>query len=169
MSNFNIGNFLVLYIIISRVFELILSYINTKNLIQKGAKECYREHYKFIVMFHLIFVFYFLYKSLHITNLNLYFFYLFILLQFIRYKVIFDLGKYWTTRIIVLESVPLLKNGMYKYFKHPNYFVVLLEIFFVCIIFQDISAMVVFLSIKIILLKIRISCENKANKNRIKI
>ena len=168
MSSYFIGNSLILYIILSRVFELILSYINTKNLLQRGAKEYYSGHYKFIVMFHLVFVFYFLFKSLYLTSLNLYFIYLFILIQFIRYKIIFDLGKYWTTRIIVLDSEPLLKKGIYKYFKHPNYIVVLLEIFLICMIFEDPQALVVFLVLKIILLKIRVSCEEKANRNRMK-
>ena len=169
MSSSYLGYCLIVYIILSRVFELILSYINTKNLLQRGAKEYYSGHYKFIVMFHLIFVIYFLLKTLNLTNQNFYFLCFFFLTQIIRFKIIFDLGKYWTTRIIVLDGQPLVKSGIYKYFKHPNYMVVLLEIFLVCMVFEDILALIVFLCIKIFLLRIRISCEEKANKKRIKI
>ena len=169
MSSSFVGCSLIVYIIIARVFELILSYINTKNLLKRGAKEYFSEHYKFIVMFHLIFVIYFLLKSLYSTDFNLYFLYIFILIQFVRYKIIFDLGKYWTTRIIVLDSEPLIKVGIYRYFKHPNYIIVLLEILLVGMIFEDLFALVLFLVAKIFLLKIRISCEDMANKKRIKV
>ena len=84
-----------------------------------------------------------------------------------RYKTLSDLGEYWTTRIIVLENAPLTNNGIYKYLKHPNYIIVFIEVFLVCLIFYDYLALVFFSSINLFLLIIRIYYEEKANKHRI--
>jgi len=94
-----IDTYLMIYVIISRLFELILSNKNTKRLLNEGAKEHYSSHYKFIVIFHLIFVSFFLFKSLNDTNVNILFFYIYLMDQVLRYRIIYELGKYWTTRI----------------------------------------------------------------------
>ncbi len=161
-----IDNFLIIYIIFSRIFELILSKINTKNLINNGASEHYSSHYFLIVFFHIIFIVYFLYLSFKTLQIDLKFLTFFIFLQFIRYKIIYDLGKYWTTRIIVMEKEPLVKNGLYKYFKHPNYLIVLIEVMTVCLIFSDYLALLIFTIVKSFLLLVRIKYEDKANFKR---
>ncbi len=53
---------------------------------------------------------------------------LFVLLQFSRIWVIASLGRRWTTRVLVLPGLKLLARGPYRYLKHPNYFIVALEI-----------------------------------------
>ena len=52
----------------------------------------------------------------------------FLALQALRVWVIASLGPYWTTRIISLPGVPLVKRGPYRYVRHPNYLVVAGEI-----------------------------------------
>jgi len=39
-----------------------------------------------------------------------------------------SLGRYWTTRIIVVPNAPLVRKGPYHFIRHPNYLVVALEI-----------------------------------------
>ena len=102
------------YVIVSRIFELILSNKNTKRLINEGGTEYYNSHYKFIVAFHFIFVLFFLVKSFTVTNINSLYVYMFFALQIVRYRIIYELGKYWTTRIIVVNK-PLIKTWMFKY------------------------------------------------------
>jgi methyltransferase len=38
------------------------------------------------------------------------------------------LGPRWTTRIIVMPDETLVETGPYRFFRHPNYVVVALEI-----------------------------------------
>jgi methyltransferase len=38
------------------------------------------------------------------------------------------LGPRWTTRIIIFPGAPLVSNGPYRIFSHPNYLVVVEEI-----------------------------------------
>ena len=155
----------MIYVIISRLFELILSNRNTKRLINEGAKERYSSHYKFIVIFHLIFVLFFFFKSLNDTNVNILYFYIFLIVQILRYRIIYELGKYWTTRILVINQ-PLIQTWMFRYLRHPNYIVVFLEVQLICLFFDDLFSLVVFSTLNSILIYIRIVCEEKANKFR---
>ncbi len=160
---------IILYIIFARIFELFLSFKNVKILKKEGAEEFYPQHYKFLVLFHIIFILYFLEKSLSYDDLNFLFVYFFFLVQVVRYKIIFDLGKYWTTRIYVLKNVPLIKKGIYRFIKHPNYMIVFLEVFIICIIFKDYTALLYFSNINLVLIFVRIYFEEKANYSRKKL
>ena len=48
-------------------------------------------------------------------------------MQIVRYWVIGSLGRYWTHRIITLKSEPVVRSGPYKYIRHPNYVITLIE------------------------------------------
>ena len=163
MNNFDF--LLISYLIICRLIELIISKRNTTRLIKEGAKEFFPFHYKFLVLFHVTFIIYFMIKSFGNIELNYRYISLFIFIQLVRFKVIFDLGKYWTTRIIVVEK-KLIKTGLYRFFRHPNYIVVFFEIILICLIFNDYTALLYFSLINTILIFIRIYYEERANKNR---
>lgn len=164
MNNFDF--LLISYLIICRIVELLISRRNTTRLIKEGAKEFFPFHYKFLVLFHITFIIYFMIKSFDNIDLNYRCIFLFIFIQLIRFKIIFDLGKYWTTRIIVVEKKKLIKTGLYRFFRHPNYIVVFFEIILICIIFNDYEALLYFSLINTILIFIRIYYEERANKNR---
>jgi len=53
---------------------------------------------------------------------------LFLVGQMLRYSAILTLGKRWTVRVLVLPGQPLVEKGVYRYFRHPNYLGVGLEI-----------------------------------------
>jgi methyltransferase len=52
----------------------------------------------------------------------------FALLQCVRLWVIVSLGRFWTTRIVTLPGAPLVRRGPYRWFRHPNYLLVAVEI-----------------------------------------
>ena len=164
MNNFDL--LLISYLIICRIVELLISRRNTTRLIKEGAKEFFPFHYKFLVLFHITFIIYFMIKSFDNIDLDYRYIFLFIFIQLVRFKIIFDLGKYWTTRIIVVEKKKLIKTGLYRFFRHPNYIVVFFEIILICIIFNDYEALLYFSLINTILIFIRIYYEERANKNR---
>ena len=126
MNNFDF--LLISYLIICRIVELLISRRNTTRLIKEGAKEFFPFHYKFLVLFHITFIIYFMIKSFDNIDLDYRYIFLFIFIQLVRFKIIFDLGKYWTTRIIVIEKKKLIKTGLYRFFRHPNYIVVFLKL-----------------------------------------
>ena len=154
------------YIIFARFFELILSKKNTTKLLQEGAKECYGFHYKFIVLFHIVFIVFFLAKSFSNSIFNINYLYVFFIVQIFRYKIIYDLGEFWTTKILVINK-PLVKTWMFRYLRHPNYIVVFLEVILVCLFFNDFYSLIVFSVINTVLIATRIFFEEKANKFRL--
>ena len=161
-----IDTYLMIYIIFARFFELILSKKNTTKLLQEGAKECYGFHYKFIVLFHIVFIVFFLAKSFSNSIFNINYLYVFFIVQIFRYKIIYDLGEFWTTRILVINK-PLVKTWMFRYLRHPNYIVVFLEVILVCLFFNDFYSLIVFSAINSFLIATRIFFEEKANKFRL--
>ncbi len=160
-----VDTYLMIYVIFSRLFELVLSKKNTKRLLEEGAKEYFEFHYKFIVLFHIIFVSFFLIKSFFTTSVNIQYLYLFLFLQILRYFIIYELGKFWTTRILVINK-PLVKTWIFRYLRHPNYIVVFLEITLICLFFNDFYSLFFFSTINSILICIRVYYEEKANKFR---
>ena len=156
----------MVYIIFARFFELILSKKNTTKLLQEGAKERYGFHYKFIVLFHIVFIVFFLAKSFSNSTFNINYLYVFFIAQIFRYKIIYDLGEFWTTKILVINK-PLVKTWMFRYLRHPNYMVVFLEVILVCLFFNDFYSLIVFSVINSVLIATRIFFEEKANKFRL--
>ena len=161
-----IDTYLMVYMIFARFFELALSKKNTNKLLQKGAKEYFGFHYKFIVLFHIFFIVFFLAKSFSNSMFNIEYLYVFFIVQIFRYKIIYDLGEFWTTRILVINK-PLVKTWMFRYLRHPNYIVVFLEVILICLFFNDFYSLIVFSVINMILIAIRIFYEEKANKFRL--
>lgn len=54
---------------------------------------------------------------------------LFLLGQTLRITAITTLGSRWSTRVMVLPDAPVIKRGVFKFFRHPNYLGVVIEIF----------------------------------------
>lgn len=48
--------------------------------------------------------------------------------QILRYLSMQALGYRWTLPIITVPGVPVVKNGIYRYLRHPNWLGVMLEI-----------------------------------------
>src|ERR1700722_11660449 len=115
--------FFILFIILLRTGELLLSKSNEKWLLQNGAVEYGKKHYPFIVVLHVLFltsmIVEYCIKQPSSYNLFLLIFY-FLLLAF-KAWVLLSLGKFWNTKIYHIANISLVKKGAYKYFKHPNY------------------------------------------------
>ena len=45
------------------------------------------------------------------------------------------LGRYWTHRIITLEKAPVVRAGPYRFVRHPNYWVTIVETFLLPAVF----------------------------------
>ena len=87
-------------------------------------------------------------------------------LQFGRIWVIASLGRYWTTRLIVLPDHPLVASGPYRFLRHPNYWIVLGEIAVLPLAFGAIPIATVFSAGNLALVARRIAIENQALAQR---
>lgn len=83
-------------------------------------------------------------------------------LQFGRIWVIASLGRYWTTRLIVLPDHPLIASGPYRFLRHPNYLIVIGEIAVLPLVFGLWQVAAIFTLLNAAALTIRIRAENRA-------
>ncbi len=160
--------FIFAVVVIQRLVELIISKQNEKWLLAHRAVEYGASHYKYIVIMHtcfflsLITEFNLSDRGKELNILNYSFLVFFILLQFGRIWVLASLGKFWNTKIFRIKGVELVKKGPYKFFKHPNYIIVILEILILPLIFNLYYTAIIFTVLNALMLSVRIKEENKA-------
>jgi methyltransferase len=87
---------------------------------------------------------------------------IFAALQLARLWVISSLGRYWTTRLIVLPDAPLIVSGPYRFLRHPNYLIVIAEIAVLPLAFGAVPIATVFSAGNLALIARRIAIENQA-------
>ena len=92
---------------------------------------------------------------------NLFLIGFYFLLLTLKIWVILSLGKFWNTKIYHIPNTPLIKTGPYKYFKHPNYIIVIGEIAVIPLAFHMYFIAITFTLLNMIMLFIRIKEENK--------
>lgn len=144
-----------------RLTELWLARRNTTALLKNGAFEIAAGHYPLIVLIHALWL-----AGLWLIGwsspLNLGWLVTFLALQVLRVWVLMTLGRRWTTRIIVLPDAPLIETGPYRFFLHPNYFVVIGEIAVVPLCLGLPWYALIFSAANVFILAIRIRAENAA-------
>lgn len=155
MPDFNTAVVLFLsFLVIQRLSELFIAKRNTKALLKKGAVEVGANHYPIMVGMHTTWVIALMVLGLNQT-VSLAWLSLFIILQFFRLWILTRLGSRWTTRIIILNE-PLVVTGPFRYFRHPNYMLVVAEIFvapavlglwWIAILFSVLNALMLWLRI----------------------
>ena len=152
------------FIILLRIGELILAKRNEKWLLRHGAVEYGKQHYPYIVALHVAFLVSLLLEyytqQAHVYSTFLIVVY-FVLLAF-KTWVILSLGKFWNTKIFHIANMPLVQKGPYKYFKHPNYLVVIAEIAIIPLAFHLYYTAVIFTLLNMAMLFVRVREENKA-------
>jgi len=151
---------------LQRLLELRLSRRHERSLRSRGAVERGRGHYPLMVGLHVLWLLSTLVEgSLRGPGLPAYWpvpLALFLLVQPLRYWAILSLGENWNTRILVVPGARLVGRGPYRYFPHPNYVVVVVEIATLPLIFGAWVTALVFSILNAALLFVRIREENRA-------
>ena len=146
-------------ILLQRVVELVWARRNTVRLRQKGGVEADAEGYRYFVLLH----------AGWLVSLALFvpaatppiwpLLGLFALLQLGRLWVISSLGHYWTTRILTLPRAPLVQTGPFRWFRHPNYLLVITEIAALPLAFGALAIAASFSALNLMLVVRRIRIE----------
>ena len=153
---------IIFLVVLQRLGELVLANRNTQRLKAQGATEISAGHYPLIVLLHtawLLAVLWLLPPELEISWPWLA---LFALLQAGRVWVVVTLGPYWTTRIISVPGRPLVKRGLYRFVRHPNYLVVAGEILALPMAFHETGVAIFFSLANAVILFWRIREEDAA-------
>jgi len=152
-------------VIIQRVVEMWVAKKNEIWIKKQGGMEAGRIHYKMMVLIHGCFFLSLLtevygLKRPMISNWWI-FLVLFVLTQMGRIWVITSLGKFWNTKILVLPNAKIIQKGPYRWFKHPNYIIVTLELFIIPFMFQAYYTLIAFFIFNQLILAVRIPAEEK--------
>ncbi len=157
------GFWLLAFLTAQRLGELVIANRNTKRLLANGAHEIGGEHYKYMVLLHgswlvALWVFGAEYE---VSRFWLVFF---IALQLGRVWVLATLKSRWTTRILIVPGETLVAGGPFRFFRHPNYLVVVGEIAVVPLALGLVWVAVVYSVLNAWMLWVRIGVENKGLK-----
>jgi methyltransferase len=91
---------------------------------------------------------------------------LYALLQPLRLWVILSLGRFWTTRILTLAGVRLVRSGPYRWLRHPNYLIALAEIALLPLAFGAVIVAAGCSAVNLVLVIRRIVIEERALATR---
>jgi methyltransferase len=80
----------------------------------------------------------------------------------LRWWVLATLGERWTTRVMVLPDRELVMGGPYRWLRHPNYVVVVLEIAAIPMLHTAWMTAVIFSVANLLMLRVRIAVEDRA-------
>jgi len=147
---------------LQRLGELVLARRNTKRLLARGGREIDAEHYPLFILLHASWLAAIALSVPWDREPNWPLLALFAALQLLRVWVIATLGRYWTTRIITLDDAPLIRRGPYRLVRHPNYWIVALEIAVLPLAFGAWAAALIWSALNALLLRHRIRVEDAA-------
>lgn len=155
------GVLILALVTLQRLAELVIARRNTAALMARGAYEAAPGHYPLIVAVHALWLAALWWfapgRAIAWPLIGL-----FLLLQMARIWVLAALGGRWTTRIIVLPGAPLVTGGPFRFLKHPNYAVVVLEIAALPLAFGLWQAALAFSLLNAAVLAIRLKAEEQA-------
>jgi methyltransferase len=155
------GIALLLFVTLQRGCELLWGRRNAERLRARGAVEAGAGHYPLMVLVHAAWLagLWFLAWG---RPVSVAWALVYVTLQAGRFWVLAILGERWTTRILVLPGVPLVRKGPYRFLDHPNYLVVAAEVAVLPLVFGLVEYAVVFSLLNAVVLAIRIRAENEA-------
>ncbi|WP_208247771.1 isoprenylcysteine carboxylmethyltransferase family protein (plasmid) [Rhizobium sp. T1470] len=119
--------FFVVVAFVWRISTVVISSINEKALKASGAREVGAANSIFLAVSHLIFYVVATVEGARATELNSTVslagvaIYLFSALALI--SVLYSLGPLWTVKIIINQRHPFVRTGLFRWVRHPNYFV----------------------------------------------
>jgi methyltransferase len=156
----------LILVAIQRLAELLYAERNTRALRARGAIEIAAWQHPWFVVLHSAWLVALLLFVPRDMVPNWWLLGAFFILQCGRLWVIATLGRYWTTRIITLPDAPLVRGGPYRFVRHPNYTIVVLEIALLPLAFGAVWIAIAFSLLNGALLAVRIRAEDAALASR---
>lgn len=161
--------FTILLVLVSfeRLAELVISKRNLTWSFEQGGTEFGRSHYKYMVVIHIgllvgsLIEVWVVRPEMH-PLLSWGMFALALGSQALRWWCISTLGKRWNTLVVIIPGLPVITNGPYRWFKHPNYVAVVVEGFALPLVGIAWRTALIFTILNTFVLKSRLKSENAA-------
>jgi methyltransferase len=152
---------ILVFVTLQRLLELVIAHKNTVRLKAGGGVEHAPEHYPFMVVLHgswLAGLWWF--APGHAVQP--FWLIAFFIMQAGRVWVLATLGRRWTTRIVTVPGETLVSKGPYRFIRHPNYLIVVVEIAALPMSFGLYAFAAVYSVLNAVILMVRIRAENSA-------
>ncbi|MCG8543352.1 MAG: hypothetical protein MJE12_03980 [Alphaproteobacteria bacterium] len=162
-----IAQWAALLVGLQRLGELWLSRRNEAGLRAEGGREIGAGHYPVIIAVHAGWLAAIAFLIPADAPVYWWLIALYLVVQLGRVWVLTTLGRYWTTRVIDMPNAPLVRRGPYRWIKHPNYVVIVLEIAILPLAFGAWEIALIFSILNLAVLAWRIRIENAALKPRL--
>lgn len=153
---------LVAAVAFQRLWELRLAARNARRLCARGAVEYGAAHYPLFVALHAAWLLSLLLLIPWQRRADPALLAVFLALQGLRGWTMATLGARWTTRVFVVPGETPIRRGPYRFLRHPNYFVVALEIPLLPAAFGALGLAAAFGIANLALLALRIAVEERA-------
>ncbi|HEY3490517.1 MAG TPA: isoprenylcysteine carboxylmethyltransferase family protein [Candidatus Deferrimicrobiaceae bacterium] len=153
-------------LLLQRAFEVFVSIRNRKALEPLGAKEFHPESFRNIAAMHALYFVSLAVESypwrlpLDVRTISC--LVAVALLAGLRLWCMASLHPYWNVRIVVVPGAHVKSSGPYRFLRHPNYLVVVLEFLFLPLLMRAPVTMVVFSVANLFALRQRIRFEEEA-------
>jgi methyltransferase len=152
----------LLLVAVQRTVELVYARRNERRLLARGGVETGASHYPLIVALHAAWLVAMAVSIPAQTLPNWWLLGIYALLQAARVWVIASLGPYWTTRVVTVPGVVLVRRGPYRFLRHPNYAIVAAEMVVLPLAFGAVTIAVAFTLLNAAVLTWRIRVEDRA-------
>lgn len=124
---------LVSLVVLQRLYELVLSRRNQARMEASGVKPGTDKGFPLMVLSHVALLVGCIAEPIHLDRpfiawIGIPALVLFLLAQLTRVWVVRTLGKHWNVRIMNSGMQGVVSDGPYRYIRHPNYLVVLVEV-----------------------------------------
>ncbi|WP_432494498.1 isoprenylcysteine carboxyl methyltransferase family protein [Kineococcus auxinigenes] len=168
MSSAALFTALVLATGLERLAELVVSTRNARWSFERGGVETGRGHFGPMVVLHTGLLLACLAEVAlaerpFLPALGWPMLALALLSQVLRWWCIASLGRRWNTRVIVVPGMPPVVRGPYRFLKHPNYVVVVIEGFALPLVHSCwVTALAFTVLNAVLLLGFRLPAENRA-------
>jgi methyltransferase len=154
---------------IFRIYELFLAKTNLKARESDRVTHVKESYFFMFIVLHVSFL---IFVPLEVYYLNrpfvvpiaIFSILVYLLCLFIRFQVLSTMGKSWNVKVVYdpISAEGIVKSGPYRYIRHPNYLVVMLEILILSLFHFAWISLIVFSIWNFILLYFRIRTEEEA-------
>ncbi|MBC7713447.1 MAG: YceI family protein [Rhizobacter sp.] len=158
-------NLIILFYIIQRVMELIIGRKNEEWLKKNNdAYEVSSKESLRMKIFHISWFVALIIESNFIHNIQPANVAVAILLvlsicQIVRFYTMAKLKQFWTVKVLSMREQVITTDGLYKFIRHPNYLIVIIELLLLPLLFKAYITMTLFSVLNLFVLSRRIQLE----------
>lgn len=122
-----------------RLAEITYGELNARRMLAEGGREYAPQQRLPVFAGYTLWLCLLVLLHPHDGNFHPVFVALFSILQMGRWWAMAHLGKYWTTRIVVIPLTFRITTGPYRFLKHPIYIVLLCEVMALSLAFNQLA------------------------------